>query len=321
MTPPRATPSTDQEEDQASLWAARLRSSQLSRSQRDELRTWLDASPAHRTLLDGYCECSADLDAALAVLKSEQRVRAPTLARSSRWAWIGGFSIAAAMAAAVVVFVLRTPEQILRSLPGQRSAFTLADGTVVNLNGHSSAIVSLERHERRVTLTEGEALFTVAKDPSRPFYVTTPHGVVRVTGTVFNVRADAPEREEVTVLEGHVQVSSKKNVDPVSIHAGDQVFLAGEKPSVHPLSAEDLRRVTAWRDGRIVFKDEPLRSALECFAWYHGRKIDASAHLDGLTLGGQYDLDDLDTFLSGIEQILPVKVLRGSEGSITVVPR
>jgi len=140
MTLPRATPSTDQEEDQASLWAARLRSSQLSRSQRDELRTWLDASPAHRTLLDGYCECSADLDAALAVLKSEQRVRAPTLARSSRWAWIGGFSIAAATAAAVVVFVLRTPEQILHR-------FARTPRTPGNAHGRRGLVHRRERSE------------------------------------------------------------------------------------------------------------------------------------------------------------------------------
>jgi len=74
------------------------------------------------------------------------------------------------------------------------------------------------------------------------------------------------------------------------------------------------------RDG-IVFESKPLRAALERIAWYHGRKIEVSAQLDGLALGGQYDLADCDALLDGIEKVLPVRVLRSADGSARVVPR
>ena len=51
-------------EEQAALWTARLRSGPLPAEQRAELQAWL-ATAAHRDLLDDYCETSADFDAAL----------------------------------------------------------------------------------------------------------------------------------------------------------------------------------------------------------------------------------------------------------------
>ena len=222
---------------------------------------------------------------------------------------------------ALVFLVWPQSSQNFITAPGERKTFALADGSSLNFNAHTTATVTFERHARRVKLIEGEALFTVAKDPSRPFFVTTPHGVVRVTGTVFNVRADAPQSEEVTVLEGTVQVAARETVSMVAMHPGDQALLTGQTPSVQTVSPEAIQRITAWREGRVVFAAEPLRSALERVAWYHGRKIDISAKLDELTLGGQYDLEDLDALLEGIEQVHPIKVLRGANGEIRVVPR
>ena len=66
---------------------------------------------------------------------------------------------------------------------------------------------------------------------------------------------------------------------------------------------------------------EPLRAALERIAWYHGRKIDVSARLDGLTLGGQYNLENYEALLEGIERVLPVSVLRSADGNARAVPR
>jgi transmembrane sensor len=313
-------------EEEASLWAARLRSGPFSGAQRTELRAWLAQDPAHGPMLDEFCRTSADLDGALAVLRAEGSLEASTVefvSRSpSRRRRARGLAVVS-MAGVAVLVLLAWPGSSQRFItaPGERKTFALADGSSLTFNAHTAATVTFERSARRVKLIEGEALFTVAKDPSRPFFVTTPHGVVRVTGTVFNVRADAPQSEEVTVLEGTVQVAAQEAAPMVAMHPGDQALLSDQAPLVQTVSPEALQRVTAWREGRVVFAAEPLRSALERVAWYHGRKIDVSAGLEGLTLGGQYDLEDLDALLQGIEQVHPIKILHGENGEIRVVPR
>jgi transmembrane sensor len=322
-TPHSATALPDEVEEQATLWTARLRSGPLPPEQWTELQAWL-AQPAHRALLDDYCETSADFDAALAVARAEGTpiITAPATPPASfrRRHWVAGTAAAGIAAALAFVFWPQNIE-ILATEPGERADFTLADGSSLKLSGNTRAAFSHSRAERRVRLEAGEALFTVNRDPARPFFVETNHGLVRVTGTVFNIRADAPEGEEVTVLEGSVAVSAEANGQSVAMRAGDQAMLYGQDPQVRPLSPEALQQVTAWQEGRIVFTAEPLRSALARVARYHGRKIDISAHLDGLTLGGQYDLADYDTLLEDITRVLPVSVLRAPDGSARVVPR
>ncbi len=318
--PPAIFP--DDLEEQAALWTARLRSGPLPAEQRAELQAWL-ATAAHRDLLDDYCETSADYDAALAVAQAEGKplVSAASVnpASPSRRRWL---TVAAAGIAAALVFVFwpQRPETFATA-PGQRADFTLVDGSTLKLSGNTQVAFAQSRAERRVRLEAGEVLFAVKRDAARPFLVETKHGLVRVTGTVFNIRADAPEGEEVTVLEGSVAVSADTNAQSVAMRAGDQAMLYGKEPQVRALSPEDLQQVTAWQEGRIVFTAEPLRSALARVARYHGRKIDISAHLDGLTLGGQYDLADYDALLEDIARVLPVSVLRAPDGSARVVPR
>ena len=83
-----------------------------------------------------------------------------------------------------------------------------------------------------------------------------------------------------------------------------------------PASVEDA---VAWREGKVVFTGTPLRDALERFADYHGRTITVAPEAAELPLGGRYTLDDLDHFISSLEQALPVRVLKQGDGSLRVV--
>src|SRR5208282_5108598 len=110
------------------------------------------------------------------------------------WApgWIAAAALACAVVAAAVWFGMPGPRpESIATASSQRRSFTLSDGTVVELNANTSAQFENGRSERRVRLAEGEAYFVVTKDKERPFIVDTPAGTVRVTGTVFIVRAVA----------------------------------------------------------------------------------------------------------------------------------
>lgn len=326
---PSSTRFTPALEKQAALWAARLDGSVLSARDRIALDTWLAANPAHRELLSRYCQFSADLEQQLPALVAASSVELPPLAAPRRPAWLkwtAGAALAAAAAVAVAfTFLAPAPQTQVTNIAtpaAQRQTLTLVDGTRVELNAHTSLQVAISAGERRVRLSDGEAFFAVSKDSSRPFIVETPAGAVRVTGTRFNVRAEAASPFEVTVAEGSVQIrpgdTAGRAEAPFTLTAGDRLTAGPQGVSVQALTDAALDDVLAWRRGQIVFAGTPLREALARFARYHGRGITTSPAAAHLSLGGRYSLDDLDGFFSSIEEVLDLRVTRNLSGTVHV---
>lgn len=321
-------PTSLQAEEQASLWAARLDGGALSAADRASLNAWLDADPAHRLLLSSYCQFSADLEQQLPLLAgigdelSEHRTANKTarLLSRSRWPLWAGAMLTAAAAVAVVLWFAKPQDQFrsIATTVAQRQELTLADGTQAELNAQTALVVELKADERRVRLAAGEAFFHVSKDPNRPFFVETPAGSVRVTGTQFNVRTDPLAGLEVTVLEGSVQVRPGESAAPRALTAGDQLVSDRAHVAVQALSAGELDNALAWRRGQIVFNGTPLREALARFARYHGRTLGASDSAALQRVGGRYAIDDLNGFLGALEEALPVTVVRNLDGSVQV---
>lgn len=325
-------------EEQASLWAARLDGGTLSSADRDALDAWLNAQPAHRTLLSRYCQFSVDLEEPLLALVANgavtpppesvvEEVSAPRSRRTRRPAWLAASALAAAAAVAVVVWISRpAPQQAdATTAAAQRTALTLPDGTRVELNAHTRLTASLGAGERRVRLSGGEAFFTVSKDPGRPFVVETPGGAVRVTGTVFDVRSETPAELVVTVVEGSVQVRPGTSAggaadETLGLTAREQVAAGPGGVARGRLSAEELDDALAWRRGQVVFRNASLNEALQRFARFHGRKIIVSAAVlaPGPAVGGRYSIDDLEGFLTGLAASHDVRVWHEPAGTIRV---
>ncbi|MBI3885123.1 MAG: FecR domain-containing protein [Opitutae bacterium] len=334
-SPPRSADAAADE--QASLWAARLDGSVLSADDRRALDDWLARHPGHRALLSSYCQFSADLEQRLPLLEGIREQSAEIRKKTNsaqprprlRWPTMARVALSAAAAVVLVFWLVRPPAPQVESLTtpvAQRQTVTLADGSRVELNAHTSLLVELGAHERRVRLADGEAFFAVTKDAARPFVIETPGGSVRVTGTQFNVRAEADAPLEVTVLEGSVQVrpgatAPGRDSAPFALRAGDQLVAGPAGIAVHPLAPAALADALAWRQGQIVFNGAPLREALARFARYHGRGITVTADAAGLPVGGRFSLDDLDGFLAGIEPVLHVHVTRDLSGTVRVSTR
>ncbi|MEO6876404.1 MAG: FecR domain-containing protein, partial [Opitutaceae bacterium] len=199
-----SSPSTDPSADErASFWAARLDGSILSAADQGALTAWLAENPAHRTLLSHYCQFSADLELLLPALAASGAIDLPQETSPRRrprsFPWVIGGALAAAALVLVTLWVGRPRTQFasIATAVAQRQTLTLADGTRAELNAQTSLQIEMGPTERRVRLASGEAFFTVTKDKTRPFIVETPAGAVRVTGTVFNVRADSSSSLEV----------------------------------------------------------------------------------------------------------------------------
>ena len=115
-------------------------------------------------------------------------------------------------------------------------------------------------------------------------------------------------------LNGHASA-------PQSLGAGDQLSAGPDGVEVRRLSAAGLDDALAWRQGQVVFHGVPLRDALARFARYHGRGITVTPEAAGKRVGGRYSLDDLDGFLSFIEEGLQVRVTHDLNGTVQVSSR
>lgn len=142
--------------------------------------------------------------------------------------------------------------------PGEHTAVSLADGSVVHLNTRSALSVSLSQNRRSLSLKQGEALFEVAHDPARPFEVTVGDGVVQALGTVFNI--DRHGRDTVvSVLDGTVRVLRRDH--SIDVHAGSRIIIEDGGRVTHP-EPVNLPSVTAWRRHELVFDQMPLHEII-----------------------------------------------------------
>nr|WP_295925211.1 FecR family protein [uncultured Dyadobacter sp.] len=97
---------------------------------------------------------------------------------------------------------------VLKNTTGAEQSLTLEDGSVITLGKEST--LRYPRHfdpkNRQVEL-EGEAIFNIKRDTSRPFFVYSGSLVTQVLGTSFKVTSFGNERTiEVQVLSGKVSV-------------------------------------------------------------------------------------------------------------------
>ena len=138
---------------------------------------------------------------------------------------------------------------------------------------------------RTIDLLEGEALFRVAREASRPFVVRAAGTFVRVIGTEFDV--DEKDRGTVvTVVDGRVAVSranarpdrGQSEVRPggqegVFVSAGERIDMAeGARSSPTRINASSA---TAWTQGKIILQAATLAEVVESFNRYSQRRLTA----------------------------------------------
>jgi transmembrane sensor len=145
---------------------------------------------------------------------------------------------------------------------GTRSALKLSDGTEVWLNSGSS-IKYPDRFigTKRTVYLKGEAYFEVESDINKPFIVETSSLSVKATGTKFNVSGyDSDNEAEVTLVSGKVEVRTtddNKNVNSSKLNINQHLSF-NKVSGATSISDEDTYRFISWKDGKLVFRNEPL---------------------------------------------------------------
>ena len=125
----------------------------------------------------------------------------------------------------------------MRPLLANSAPSASSDGSTLELNAHSKVRVTLREHERDVELIDGQAMFRVAKDHSRPFIVHSGESEVRAVGTQFDVNRHR-SGTTITVIEGRVAVFSAAQANGAgpALHAA-----ARQTPSSGPALSSGYR--------------------------------------------------------------------------------
>lgn len=159
--------------------------------------------------------------------------------------------------------------QKLTTPVGKDYTVLLSDGSQVNINADSRLEYpsKFEGKERRVKL-QGEAYFSVAKDPAHPFYVETDQMELRVTGTKFNVNTYGGKATRVTLIEGSVWLKNKKNGREATLKPGDEVTVLADGDIAH--STVDVDGYVYWQEGFFYFDNQPLSDIMQSLGcWYN----------------------------------------------------
>lgn len=201
---------------------------------------------------------------------------------------------------------------------GEQREVVLADGSRVQLDTDSRVRVRMTAAGRRVALERGQALFTVARDASRPFVVAAGATEVTAIGTVFDVRRD-PAEVRVTLVSGVVEVDGGGKAAPARMTAGDQGRVRESQVSVR---RTDVAAATGWTEGRIVFRDTPLATAVAEVNRYLDDGIVLAPGVAGRTVvNGVFQTGDRDAFVSAAAAGLGLRATGRPDGTVVLAPR
>ena len=226
---------------------------------------------------------------------------------------------------------------VYKTAVGEQRSVSLSDGSVIVLNTHSEVRVRMTPLERRIDLMRGEAQFHVAKNPNRPFWVSTSEATVRAVGTVFNVRNDRLGTD-VAVLEGRVEVSAVPEFVSLHERATEAVsagqlrnteaapvsvdLAAGQRAAVTARGIErevgpTVEAVAGWTERRLVFRDARLADVVAEFNRYRVRPlIIDDSQLADLKVGGVFDASDPESLVSYLKSFETVDVDQPDDGSL-----
>jgi transmembrane sensor len=312
----------------------------LTAGEADELARWLDADRRHARVFRAL-EFTWEL-------MGEMRTAPAKIVHVTPWFGRARWLPPTLAAAAAVALGLLWSSGRIRLPVGPDQAFatsattkvgawrelTLPDRSVVQINTDSEVHVEFTRAERRVRLERGEAHFTVAKNPARPFIVVAGNVELRAVGTAFNVRM-REAAVEVLVTEGAVKVrspetqpsvesdreSSAQSRVPVEVSesassdvpivvAGQRLVIAQSSqgiavtpPTPAIVEPQVIMQALAWQSRRLDFESAPLpRMIAEINRYNQHKLVIADPRLATRRFGGSFPAGDHETFVRLLER-------------------
>ncbi len=336
---------------QAADWYVANRAGPLPHEEARAFAQWLRLSPIH---VEEYLATAdvaremrggARLDVSLDALVAEGRAdiahsvapiahRPRPVAAPPERGWFGWGPAWLPRAAAATVLLLgvavlwqeRTnwlgvPAEFESGIAEQRTT-TLPDGSTLFFDAKSAAKVRFLPSTRAVYLLRGRVHFSVAHDSRRPFRVFAGSATIVAVGTEFDVDRLA-QATIVTVTEGRVVVGKASTTSAsapgageasaVAVGAGERVRVAEDGTATRDRTFRP-ESAAAWRQGKFVFVDQPLREVVEEFNRYDAVPIEVDdPDIASLRISGVFDRGDTESFVLFLQTLEGVAVKRTAQ--------
>jgi transmembrane sensor len=267
-------------------------SGEISDSDLDSLKTWLDEGPANRRIFDEENEiwqqsgfktkhdnfnserAWSDISDKLGIGKA--RAHRTVVLRTNNFRLL----IAAASVAFIVaiggltLWLTEFGSEIKRIAAitsvktdeGEKVHVILEDSTSIEMNSGTTLEYQddFNFRDRKIKLS-GEAYFDIHKNPEKPFLVQLEKMTITATGTKFNVYSYQDDnRIEATLEEGAIQVAIKGK-DIINVKPGQQVvyFTKSNSAILRDVTPDTY---TSWKENKLKLNDTPMEEAFRRIA-------------------------------------------------------
>lgn len=337
----------------ASYWVVRLAASDCTPRDRYTFDCWRREDPAHEAAYQKIKQGNAYLNRFKDEQAFRQRIeRARSRTRPSLWRRPHAqrmAALAACVVAAVVigfnvewrgtdqratVATVSAPEYY-ETRVGERSTVTLSDGSIVTINTDSRIDVLYTLAKREIRLVKGQGFFEVAKDLTRPFTVIAGDKRIVAFGTAFDVRFDAENEIQVTLIEGRVKVEDivleanendtqaiglPASVGAIELNPGER--LIARVNLVSEVIRTDGVEETSWRQGQLIFRQRALAEVVAEMNRYSNQQLvlDDDRRVYALEVSGIFNNGGPPSaFVDALEAMHPLKAERSANNELVLV--
>jgi len=316
--------------DAAATWLVRLEGP-TSPQLWDDFHRWLAADARHESEFIRQRTAWTRFDGLKALRPADGRIdpdllaalRRPGWAASAerrRWLAAAGATVLAGAGAALFGWLQarHSDWSDYETGIGGRHEAALPDHSQVILNTNTRLRIRLAQARRESELLRGEALYSIARDRLRPFYVRAARALVCGSGTRFALRLREDRTVELLVAEGRVALGEAHewHLSPATAaplpaphaEAGQQVTFAREAIVIKTLPLESVARRLSWTAGRISFDGETLAEAVREFNRYNIVQLRVTdPALARLRVGGIFEATDPESFVAALQKEFGVR--------------
>ncbi|WP_162250364.1 FecR domain-containing protein [Pseudoxanthomonas sp. Root630] len=320
-------------EEAAAQWVARLDRAPLTTAEDRQLHDWLRGDPRRR---GAFMRARAlwlrpDLIAAADARPTQHRAQPSPVPAGSRRAartrprtrsarlrqWLG--ALAASLLLVVFVLVTVPVPTAYATAKGEMRRIPLTGGSTLTLNTDSRVDVYEETDHVRVKVRRGEVLVE-AVGGERPLTVEIDGRHLEAGAATFVVRKLQGTRTQVVVQNGTVNLPARSvGQGPLLANTRASLGRAVADVDVATLSAEQMQRELAWREGKLAFRGETLADAAAEFARYNDASIEiADPQLAKAPITGLFAANNPAGFSRAVAGVFGARVRHEARGKIVI---
>jgi transmembrane sensor len=191
---------------------------------------------------------------------------------------------------------------------GQKASIELTDGTKIILNA-GSKLKYPEKFigNQREVFLEGEAYFSVAHDPIKPFIVHTGEVYTTVLGTKFNVKNFDNEQDiAISLIEGKVKVTKETHNEKQTelVLKPMQQIILNKADENQIVGSFDPEEETGWKDNILVFNNVAFEKVLTRLERNFGVKFELKDNsFRNIKIKADFQNESLDTIVKSLAKL------------------